>query len=220
VAAAFGETTRLDRGGNSRRRSCDNQTMVAPFQHKAIFCWRRRRLFLLVLIGGCFGYSAVPALASRETIQSDKSGSVTTFRAQRPDLTIALSISGRDIFRISTRGTVHCSDGHLRRHLFAEGIPNPSSRTRIGGDGQFSYHVFVPAESLDSRITPTELEEEAPSPAYFEAMRGRILGNRVLGSIRFWEGAGEQRDHATPRCGTRSVRGGWVRFVAQRMPTS
>jgi hypothetical protein len=67
------------------------------------------------------------------------------------------------------------------------------------------------------RITVEEVEEGNPTPAYFEAMRGRVTADRVVGEIRLWEGPSTVPGKLHARCGTGSPEGEWLKFVAHRI---
>jgi hypothetical protein len=147
----------------------------------------------------------------------------TVFLAERPDLEVEVGIVGGDVFEVRNHGEVVCDNGTHHRQLFSEGIADPGHRVRIGGKGRFSYHLFLPAEGpavlrpAARRITVEEVEEDNPTPAYFEAMRGRVTGNRVIGEIRLWEGPSTVPGKRHARCGTGSPEGEWLKFVAHRI---
>lgn len=140
---------------------------------------------------------ATRAAASSHTLPAESSPEAfTVFLSRKASLVVELSLTSHDLFSILTRGTVVCSDGSAHSQLFAEGIPDPHRRTVIRRNGTYEYRVFL--------------------PAYFEAMRGRVYANRIVGWLRFWE-TSRDRDGEQRKCGTKSPTGAWVKFIAHRV---
>jgi hypothetical protein len=140
---------------------------------------------------------ATGAAGSSQTLPAESTPEAfTVFLSRETPLVVELSLTTHDLFSILTRGTVVCSDGSTQSQLFAEGIPNPRHRTVIHSNGTYKYRVSL--------------------PAYFEAMRGRVHANRIVGRLRFWE-TSRDRDGERRKCGTKSPTGAWVRFIAHRV---
>lgn len=159
------------------------------------------------------GLAVVTPLTNASSVkhQLHRSPDKRTYRAVNKQLALTLVLQGPFLIDITTRAVLHCDDDTFHRSLLAEGVPVPNHLIHIKPNGEFSYHVFSPAEVMH-RVTPGELEKGVSS-ALYEAMNGYVHGNAIMGRLRFWERM--PRDQGpSRRCGTRAPAGRWVRFTA------
>jgi hypothetical protein len=143
----------------------------------------------------------------------------TVFRAHRASLRMSVSLVDERI-GWDAHALVACANGSQHHQLLIEGgRGGPVSRS-----GRFRHVEFFPTEAGEQppsarRVTIEDVEEGAVYgvPAEYFAIEGRVLPNKVVGRIRFWEGPGRTPGSLHFRCGTGSADGRWVKFSLPRV---
>jgi hypothetical protein len=143
----------------------------------------------------------------------------TVFRGDRAGLKMAVSLVEERI-GWDAHARVSCANGSQHWQLVIEG----GRGGKVDEPGRFHHVEFFPAEAGEvppstQRVTIEDIEEGVVygTPAEYFAIRGRVLADRVVGAIRFWEGPGRTPGSLHYKCGTGTPQGKWVRFSLPRV---
>ncbi|HKZ13576.1 MAG TPA: hypothetical protein VJL81_07005 [Solirubrobacterales bacterium] len=143
----------------------------------------------------------------------------TVFRGRTTNVKMSISLVEHRI-GFDAHARVSCADGSSHWQLLIEG----GLGGRVDGAGRFHHTEYEPAEDgevppVTRRVTIEEEEEGVRYgfPAELRGIKGRVLPNRVVGSIRYWEGPGKTPKSVHFRCGTATPEGDWLKFSLPRV---
>jgi hypothetical protein len=143
----------------------------------------------------------------------------TTFRGQVPGLKMSVDLVEESV-GFNARARVRCANGSAHWQLIIEG----GRGGHVDAGGRFHHTEYEAAEAGEQppstdRVS-LESEEEGVVygfPAALRQIKGRVLSNRVVGWIRFWEGPQTTPGSLHSKCGTGSPEGQWVKFAVPRV---
>jgi hypothetical protein len=177
------------------------------------------RVSIFAALLACMGLiQAAPAGAGQPPPGAFKTP-FTVFRGRTPSVKMSVGlVEGRIDF--DAHALVDCADGSSHWQLVIEG----GRGGHVDAAGAFHHTEYEPAEPgelppVTRRVTIEGLEEgiRYGVPAEFREIKGRVLRNRVVGWIRYWEGPGRTPGSLHYKCGTATPEGGWLKFSLPRV---
>jgi hypothetical protein len=181
---------------------------------------RKRPLRIRVpLVAICAAAVFLFAAADGQSSPDSSRTQSPVFRGRVPGLKLSVYLFEGTV-GFDAHARVSCANGSEHWQLLIEG----GRGGHIGAGGRFHHTEYEAAQAGErppstDRVTLEQVEEGLVYgfPAGLRQIKGRVLSNRVVGWIRFWEGPGRLPGSLHFKCGTRSPEGKWLRFVVPRV---